>query len=175
MKTFATLALMLTLATFDVAWNTCGATLRSRTVAAAEKRPLPALTLVGANGATLTTAALSPESQWLLIYVTPGAPATDRLIEAMKTWELGTGLRKVVFVIDARSPETAAWARRLLPQTEETLPPRFFDATGEARTALRVTGTPTLMGIKDGEISWGLAGVLNDPAAVEPVIRNWIR
>lgn len=142
---------------------------------AAEKRFLPPLTLVRATGETVTTAALSSEPQWLLIYVTPGAPAADRLIEAMKAWEFGTGLRKVVFVVDARSPETAAWAGRLFPQTEESLPPRFFDPTGDARTALRVTGTPTLMGIKDGQIAWGLAGVLNDPAALEPVIRNWIR
>ena len=161
MKTFATLALMLALVTLDVV--------------AAEKRALPPLTLVNAAGETVTTATLSSESQWLLIYVSPAAPATDRLIEAMKTWELGTGLRKVVFVIDARTPDTTPWAEKLLPQTEENLPPRFFDPAGDARTALRVTGTPTLMGIKDGEIAWGLAGVLNDPAALEPVIRNWIR
>ena len=142
---------------------------------AAEKRAMPSLTLVDATGATVTTAALSSEPQWLLIYVSPSAPAADRLIEAMKTWELGTGLRKVVFVVDGRAAEASAWAERRLPRTEENLPPRFLDPKGDARTALRVTGEPTLMGVRNGEIAWVLAGVLNDPAALDPVIRNWIK
>jgi hypothetical protein len=142
---------------------------------AAEKRAMPSLTLVDATGATVTTAALSSEPQWLLIYVSPSAPAADRLIEAMKTWELGTSLRKVVFVVDGRAADTAAWAERRLPRTDENLPPRFLDPKGESRTALRVTGEPTLMGVRNGEIAWVLAGVLNDPTAIEPVIRNWIK
>ena len=142
---------------------------------AAEKRALPALPLVDVQGQAVATAALSSEPQWLLIYVSPASPATERLVAAMKTWELGTSLRKVVFVVDGRSTESAAWIDRVLPKTDENLPPRFVDPKGEARTALRVTGEPTLMGISHGEIAWGLAGVLNDPAAIEPVIRNWIK
>lgn len=63
----------------------------------------------------------------------------------------------------------------VLPKTDENLPPRFVNPKGEARTALRVvTGEPTLMGISHGEIAWGLAGVLNNPAAIG-AIRNWIK
>ena len=159
------IAILLTLA------FTCAATVAS----AAERRPVPPMTLVDATGASVTSASLSPESQWLLVYVTPGSPAADRLISAMKGWELGTSLRKVVFVVDARGAEAQAWVARVLPQTEENLPPRYLDRAGEAKTALRVTNTPTLIGVKDGQIAWDLAGVLNDPAALEPVIRNWIK
>lgn len=145
------------------------------TATAAERRPVPTMTLIDATGATVTSASLSSESQWLLVYVTPASPAADRLIEAMKGWDLGTSLRKVVFVVDARGAEAQAWLSRVLPQTEENLPPRYLDQKGESKAALRVTNTPTLIGVKDGQIAWDLAGVLNDPSALEPVIRNWIK
>jgi hypothetical protein len=35
-----------------------------------------------------------------------------------------------------------------------------------------LTGTPCLLGVRDARIMWSLAGVLNDPKALESVIRS---
>ena len=48
------------------------------------------------------------------------------------------------------------------------------DPDGAAWKALRLTGTPFILGIKDSQIVWSLAGVLNDPAVLESVIRSWV-
>lgn len=50
----------------------------------------------------------------------------------------------------------------------------FADPDGSARLALRITGTPFILGVTDGQIAWSLAGVLNDPRALESVMRGWV-
>jgi hypothetical protein len=32
---------------------------------------------------------------------------------------------------------------------------------------------PALVAIENGRVAWTVTGVLNDPHAVEPIIRNW--
>jgi hypothetical protein len=52
---------------------------------------------------------------------------------------------------------------------------RWFADPGEAAwRAMRFTGTPSLVGVRDGQIQWTIAGVLNDPKALESVVRSWV-
>ena len=40
--------------------------------------------------------------------------------------------------------------------------------------ALDLRGTPVLIGVERGEINWTIGGVLNDPGALESVVRKWV-
>jgi hypothetical protein len=44
----------------------------------------------------------------------------------------------------------------------------------EGWSALRLTGTPVLVGVKQGMIQWAISGVLNDPAALESAVKTWV-
>jgi len=47
------------------------------------------------------------------------------------------------------------------------------DADQHASRALGLQHEPALIAVENGRIAWVVTGVLNDPSAVEPVIRNW--
>jgi hypothetical protein len=42
------------------------------------------------------------------------------------------------------------------------------------RHRLELKGAPALIGIDHGEVSWTISGVLNDPKALEFVVRKWV-
>jgi hypothetical protein len=50
----------------------------------------------------------------------------------------------------------------------------FADASGAGRRALTLTGSPVVIGMQDQQIKWALAGVLNDPSALESALRTWV-
>lgn len=137
-----------------------------------EKRSLPAFQVATLDGAAVASSQIGPAGQSLLIYVTPTSPASARLLAAMKAWQTDAMAQRVVVVIGA--PVAAAQAFVSERATEFANVRWFADPQGEAWKALRLTGTPYLLGVRDGQIAWALAGVLNDPMALESVVRSWV-
>ena len=52
---------------------------------AAEQRVLPAFEVEAAEGQTVSSELLSIDAQWLMVYVSPGCAACDRLLELLAT------------------------------------------------------------------------------------------
>jgi hypothetical protein len=139
---------------------------------ASERRPLPAFQVVSLDGAAVSADQIGAPGQWLAIYVTPTSAASARLLAAMKAWESPATAERVVVLVGAQLPATKDFAAQ---HSHEFPAVRWFaDPQGAAWKALRLTGTPYLLGVRDGVIMWSLAGVLNDPKALESVIRSWI-
>jgi hypothetical protein len=139
---------------------------------AAEKRPLPAFQVATLDGVAVDSPQVGPAGQWLLIYMTPTSAASARLLSGMKQWETPELDARTVVVIGA---PVADAARFVSARAAEFPAVRWLaDPQGAAWQALRLTGTPYILGVKDGQIAWSLAGVLNDPKALESVIRSWV-
>jgi hypothetical protein len=159
-------------ARFAVATLIAGAVGLGAVVSAAEKRPLPAFQVVTMDGVAVASPQVGPAGQWLLIYVTPTSAASARLLGGMKQWESPDLNARTVVVIGAPVAEAAKFVKA---RAAEFPAVRWFaDPQGAAWQALRLTGTPYILGVKDGQIAWSLAGVLNDPRALESVIRSWV-
>jgi hypothetical protein len=140
--------------------------------AAIEKGPLPPFQVVGLDGTAVESAQAGPAGHWLLIYMTPASAASARLLGAMKQWESSDLDARTVVIIGAAVDKAARFAEQHAADYPAI---RWFaDPDGSAWRALRLTGTPYILGIKDGQIVWSLAGVLNDPKALESVIRSWV-
>lgn len=144
-------------------------------VFAGQKRPVPDVQMLGRDGKTASLKAGLPAKPVVVIYVAPGSAPCERLLEAMRSWDPPVDPKRVVFVVDGRSEEAGPWLAQYLPPASDGVPAVYFDIDGKGRTALQVSAAPTLLGVTGGEIRWDLAGVLNDPAALEPVVRNWSR
>ena len=141
-------------------------------VGAVEKGPLPAFQVAALDGAAVASSQMGPSGQWLLVYVTPTSAASARLLGGMKAWETPALDLRTVVVVGAPVADTAAFARE---RAAEFPAVRWFaDPEGAAWKALRLTGTPYILGIRNGQVVWSLAGVLNDPKALESVVRSWV-
>ena len=141
-------------------------------VRAVERGPLPAFQLLTLERAAVESAKIGPAGQWLLIYTTPTSAASARLLAAMKQWESPGLDARTVVVVGAAVDKAAEFAQQHAADYPAV---RWFaDPDGAAWKALRLTGTPFIVGIRDNQIVWSLAGVLNDPAVLESVIRSWV-
>jgi hypothetical protein len=139
---------------------------------AAEKGPLPAFQVLTLDGTAVPSAQAGPAGQWLLIYVTPTSAASARLLGAMKQWESADLDARTVVIVGASVDKSAAHAQQHAADYPAVR--WLVDPDGTAWKALRLTGTPYILGVRDGQIVWSLAGVLNDPRALESVIRSWV-
>lgn len=137
------------------------------------KRPLPEFRVTAADGQEVLSTALSGETQWLLIYLSPDSPSSRRLVAALKDWQSPQLIARTVLVVRGPAAEAQAWAKQHVPA--ELAGIRVVaDARLEGWKALDLQGTPVLQGIEKGNIAWRLAGVLNKPGALESVVRTWV-
>ena len=137
-----------------------------------ERRPLPPFTLVAPNGGTVASAQLSTESRPLLVYVAPDCRACDRLIAALIEWQPSMPANRIVVIIGAAADVARAYAEER--QIAETSAISWFaDPLQSGASALGVQHVPALVAIDGGRIEWIVSGVLNEPAALEPIVRTW--
>lgn len=142
-------------------------------LSAAQEERLPEFVVQRQDGAPVTSEQMAPESKWLLIYLNPSCRACDTLMRALPKWQTPALMSRLVLVVGGKPAEAAAYVAKSLP--EEMAGLRWYhDADRAAAHALELIGAPMLFGVQDGEIEWQLGGVLNDPAALESVVRSWV-
>jgi len=140
---------------------------------AQQQRPLPAFTVTAPGGAAAPSQQLSTEQRWLLLYVTPGCRSCDQLLASLKEWHTPQLAARTVIVVRANAADAAAYMTSHLPLEASDIS-WYADTSSSAWRALALTGAPVLVGIESGDIKWSISGVLNDPNALEPVVRSWI-
>jgi hypothetical protein len=145
------------------------------TAEAIEQKPLPPFRLLAPDGATLVPSnELQGGDQWLLVYVSPGCPSCDLLLAALKGWQSASLIQHTIVVVGAQTTAAAQqYMQRMLPP-EVGAVQWYADVQAEAWTALQLTGTPVLVGVRKGMIQWAISGVLNDPGALESVVKTWV-
>jgi hypothetical protein len=141
--------------------------------AAERARTVPPFSVVTVDGRSVPSTALSGEGRWLLIYVAPGCPSCDRLVTALGEWRSLLLDARSVLVVGAAPAEASQYLTATRPPSLAGVA-AYADETGQARRALQLGGAPAVIGIKEGRIEWTLDGVLNDPSAVESVVRTWV-
>ena len=140
---------------------------------AAEAQRLPAFQVAAPDGHKVESQAMTAEHKWLLIYLGPGCRPCESLLASLQTWQSPALMSRLVLVVGGHPAEGAAWVQKALPPELSGL--RWYvDADREASTALELTGMPVLLGVLDGEVEWQVSGVLNNPSALESVVRSWV-
>lgn len=140
---------------------------------AIEQRPLPAFEVVNAAGEATPSAMMGPGGKWVLIYVAPECRSCQRLFIAMEDWNSAPLNAATVVMVQGDHATARAYAADRLPAA--VVGTRWFaDATGAGRKALQLSGSPVIIGMQDQQIKWALAGVLNNPAALESALRTWV-
>lgn len=143
-------------------------------VLASEKRPLPDVSVTGIDRRPVSLSDVAPPGAWLLVYLSPGAVSSARLIAALKEWEAEVPqlTDRLVLIVGGARDE----AERLVTAREGAPSGRrwFHDPDGSAADALRVARTPTIIGVDGARIEWALAGVLNDPTALQKTMTGWV-
>ena len=144
-----------------------------RVVTASEKRPLPPFTVTLSDGTAIDSRHLTAEPQYLLLYVRPDCRPCDRLLALVRNAKSPQLTSRVGVLVSGDATAGAAYVARQVP-SEAGLLTWYADPQGAAYGALRLSGMPELIGVKEGQIMWSVAGVLNDAATVESIVRTWV-
>jgi hypothetical protein len=105
-----------------------------------------------------------------MIYVTPTCPPCDRLIAALAKWQSTLATERLIVIIGG---DAAAAARYATEHMAATPIEWYADSTGAARRSLGIQQSLALVAVENGRIEWVVSGVLNDPSALEPLVRTW--
>jgi len=143
------------------------------TVAATEKRALPPFTVTRLDGTAIDSRQLTAEPQYVLLYVRPECRPCDRLLALVRNAKSPQFTSRVVVIVSGEADAGAAYVARQIPAEAGPLT-WYADPQGAGYRALRLSGMPELIGVKDGQVMWSVAGVLNDAATVESVVRTWV-
>lgn len=136
--------------------------------------PLPTFQVMAGDGAPTSSAQLSPESQWLLVYLNPASSTSRGLLQAMKEWEAPQIVSRTVLIVGGKASEAAAFIEQSLPEEQRGM--RWYaDADRSAWQALHLKGAPVLIGVTNGQTEWSLSGVLAEPSALKSVVLTWVR
>lgn len=138
----------------------------------AAQQPLPAFQVETSEGRTESIHALTIEPQWLIVYVTPNCPACNRLLDSLAAWQSPAANARTVVIVAGEPVAVRAYvaARHGVASAIRL----YADVTMQAARALALSGSPSIVAIRRGQIEWVLTGVLNDPEALEPAIRAWV-
>ena len=142
-------------------------------VAAVEKGPLPAFTVTTLDGTPIDSRLMTPETQYVLLYVRPDCRPCDRLLALLRSADSPPFTSRIVVIVNGAPGAGAAYVARHLPAAAGRVT-WYADTQGDGYRALRLTGMPELIGVKNGEMMWSIAGVLNDASTVESVVRTWV-
>ncbi len=142
---------------------------------ASEKRPLPVVAVTAADGTQVSLPSLAADGPWLLIYVSTASTPSARLVSALREWHgevPSIGTRTVLLFA-----EPMAEAQRFVDGRGDDMPPVRWvaDTGGAAAAALRLTGSPVIIGVSDGRIEWSLSGVPNDPKTFQQALTGWVQ
>lgn len=136
----------------------------------AQARLLPQVE-VSSGGALEMLPSLAIEGQWLIVSVAPSSPPSARLLQALTAWEIESRTARLLIVAegvtDAR-PLAEAWSERL-PGARWVA-----DPTNAIARSMNLRGAPMVFGVRNQEIVWVLAGVLNDPAMLRDAATSWL-
>jgi hypothetical protein len=148
------------------------AVLLAGAAASAQDRPLPEFLVQHPDGHEIASVVMSAQAKWLLIYVKPDCRPCNSLLRAMPKWNTTALPSRVVLVVAGPRTEARAWIEKMLPSDLQLT--WYADPERVAATALELSGAPVLIGVRNGAVEWQVGGVLNDPAALESVVRSWV-
>jgi hypothetical protein len=93
-------------------------------------------------------------------------------LESLKWWSSPSFTNRTVVIVRGSAADAAVYVAA--HAARDDAPTWYADEGGSAGQALGVKSAPMLIGVQRGQIDWTISGVLNDPKAVESVIRKWV-
>ena len=149
------------------------ATMLTAVVASAQDRAVPEFIVRNSADHEVASSVMSVQPKWLLVYVSPDCRPCNALMRALPKWQTAELMVRAVLVVAGKQPDAKAWIEKSLPPEMHTLT-WYVDPDRRAAKALELTGAPVLIGVRNGQLEWQLGGVLNNPAALESVVRSWV-
>jgi hypothetical protein len=136
--------------------------------------PLPVLpAMIGVDGVAPATAQLFPaDPRWLIVYLRPECRPCDTLLQLVKKQDQSPALaRRMVIVVGGG---TTLQLQKLKAQFPTLAAARWYTANEKGmRTALKLAGSPVVLGVERRFLRWSINGIPKNPEVVRSAMVNW--
>ena len=139
---------------------------------AAERRPLPPLSLVSLDGQAVQVSDISHQGNWLLLYVEPSCGSCASILSAMSAEEFPGMAAQVTVIVGGATVEQAA---ALASASELAGAKWVLNPDRSVRAALNIRQAPMTIGMRAGSIEWTLSGVLQRSSEMTSVLVSWLK
>ena len=130
---------------------------------------LPVVQLTSITGTAVSADQFGVEKKMLLILVTKGNPAGERLIGFLESVPELSADRVAIIVGNGDSAVVATIAQR-----HQTLKVEWYPDPDEQITkGLKLQATPVILGVRSGSVAWRVVG-LRDEEEMGKTLRGWI-
>jgi hypothetical protein len=137
---------------------------------AAQPGPLPAFHLSATDGHAVAGSDLPAKGKWIILYIAPHSHETDRVLSLLSPAK-NPGLAGKVAIIVAGSVDETRKLEQAYPNSGLSW---FADANKEAASALKLNGSPMVLGLNEKSVRWVLNGVLQNGAVFRSVVDSWL-
>lgn len=137
-----------------------------------ETKTLPVFEVVDLEGNTVGSEQLPVDDKWLLVYMQPHCRPCDGMLRLFENRDEATDhSRKVLVVVGGASAEELGRIAAKAPW----LPPSswYADPRRQAARALKIQGSPVVLGILNKTVEWNLAGVAADEERLKSILATW--
>lgn len=141
---------------------------------AVEVTPLPSFSVTRSDGVAVASTDLYGARPYVLMYLAPSCRSCDSLLAMLNDSESPQLAKRVVIIVRAGASRAAKYIGEHVPPEVGEIT-WYADENDEAYRALQFTGTPELLGVRNGQLIWSIGGVMNDGSMVRPVLRNWTK
>jgi hypothetical protein len=131
---------------------------------------LPVIMLTSTTGTELVLDQLGSERKVLLVLVTKGNPAGERLLGFLEDTDDLPADRVAIVVSGADGANTSAIAKRFPALTA----PWYADPEEKVAKGLKLQATPVTMGIRNAAVAWKVLG-LHDQEKMAKTLWGWIK
>jgi hypothetical protein len=134
---------------------------------------MPTFDLRAPDGMRVGSVDVLGREPWILVYAIPGCGPCDELLTSLGRLRARGLFQRTVLVIGAPQEDARAYVLQRVPAKLRGV--RWYaDEQAEAWQALRLGGTPMLVGIRDGRVEWTLSGTMSDPESLDGLLSSWL-
>ena len=141
-------------------------------VSAIEPVAVPVFTVQSMSDTPVGSAQISQDPRWILLYLTDGCRHCDDILRILEVFQGPSLSGRVVIVVGGGAPEDII---ALIDAREKIASLGWYtDPDWSVYKTLPISGTPVVLGIREGVIEWSLAGTPWDVKTMRSVLLDWI-
>jgi hypothetical protein len=140
--------------------------------AAIEPMPLPAFQVSTPDGRLVSSADLVSDSQWVMLYVQARCEPCASLLSLASKDDLRSAAPHIVIIVGGGSADDFKTLEAQYPELASA--GWYRDPDKKAGATLKLTGTPTIVGVRQSMIQWCFNGLLRDSDKIKSLLSSWL-
>ena len=133
--------------------------------------PLPAFSVQGLDGSTVSTSAWSLKGKSLVIYLRGNCQPCTALLGRLRKKDYPQLAGHTTIIVGGVGPADAKALQQLYPDLSAAT--WYVDPAKTVAGALHLQGAPVILGLQDNVVKWALSGIMQHAAQQKSILNAW--